>query len=87
LVSRGGDQTIDTRNDTIIKKNQESVLTMNKAPDRRNLLKILNDIQKMKHKKTPHNPTSTINIGGFTKKSKFTLQDIKDAQTYLIKKH
>lgn len=52
---------------------------MNKAPDRRNLLKILNDIQKMKQKKTPHNPTSTINIGGFTKKSKFTLQDIKDA--------
>lgn len=52
---------------------------MNKAPDRRNLLKILNDIQKMKHKKTPHNPTSTINIGGFNKKSKFTLQDIKDA--------
>jgi hypothetical protein len=79
LVSRGGDQTIDTRNDTIIKKNQESVLTMNKAPDRRNLLKILNDIQKMKQKKTPHNPTSTINIGGFNKKSKFTLQDIKDA--------
>jgi hypothetical protein len=80
LVSRGeGDQSIDTRNDTIIKKNQESILSMNKAPDRRNLLKILNEIQKMKQKKTPHNPTSTINIGGFTKKSKFTLQDIKDA--------
>jgi hypothetical protein len=52
---------------------------MSKAPDRSNLLKILNEIQKMKQKKTPKNPTSTINVGGFTKKSKFTLQDIKDA--------
>lgn len=46
---------------------------MSKAPDRRNFLKILNELQKMKQKKSFNNPASSITGGGFTKKSKFTI--------------
>ncbi len=41
----------------------------------------------MKQTKSINTSTSSNTGGNFTKKSKFTIQDIKDAQTYLINKH